>query len=139
MKRPDYFALSTLLLNSLFPEAEHKYVRLSKPGSHMPTIHGVTWSLLDVTVATYIHDEELVWFRVDLRGYADQSEGVIICSNGGTLRLVLNALNVTWNWADGMAREQAREQEKKDRRNEQRRARQQLKKPKETTDAQQDQ
>lgn len=119
MSRPDYFVLTELLLETL-PEGERKHVRVSKPGTHMPTIHGKTWSLLDVAVATYIHDEELVWFRVDLHGYADQPEGVIICSNGGTLRLVLNAINVTWDWADSMARAQAREREKKDRRNKQR-------------------
>jgi hypothetical protein len=127
MSRPDYFVLTELLLETL-PEGERKHVRVSKPGTHMPTIHGKTWSLLDVAVATYIHDEELVWFRVDLRGYADQLEGTIVCSNVGTLRLVLNALNVTWDWAGTMAMDLAREREKKDRRNEQRRARQRLKK-----------
>lgn len=125
MSRPDYFALQKLLLDSLFPETEHKYIAATKPGSHMPTIHGKTWSLMDVTVATYIHDEVLVWFRVDLRGHADHDAGSIICSNGATLRLVINTLSVRWNWADSMALELTREREKKDRRNEQRRARRQ--------------
>lgn len=117
--RPDYLKCREVLLDALFPKEQHRFVWVVKPGSHMPTVRGRTVGGGCVHVATYLHDEELLWFRVDRlkNGVSD----TIICSTSELLRLLVGILGVEWDFEPHMEAALAQEKAKRDQRNERRR------------------